>query len=244
MPRAKIPPKPQIITSQQRADDNWRVEIVEAAQRQAMAMHEVWGLSRAVNLADAHRLLDPAALSDVLVTCLVHRMQQFGLSSPDRNSSGDYAFPAFPFLRDFLQEWSWQWMLDGKLIVSGINATGVLRGKRFIIAPDRLKLFEPDYQRSSLTRNGKELVCDVLAEPPSLAMTITQVRRRVANAELDACVSKIIRTRGDSRPPSRDELQKLVEAELGCSIQRDRVREARKRLAPPAWQTLPGRPHR
>jgi hypothetical protein len=222
-------------------DGGEHVNVVAAAQVRAEQIHAIWAINdRPVALGEAHRLLDAAALADVLVTCLVRRCREFGRRLPQRNSSGEYTFPSFTDLLPVLREWSWGWICDGRLVLSGVDANDILKGKRLVIPVDRLKLFEPNFERSLLVADGRVVICDVLVEAPSISGQEAQ-KRNVSEHELEACVSEIVATwHQDQESPGAHWLREIVIRRIG-PVSLERVKEARRKIAP-HWQRKRGAP--
>jgi hypothetical protein len=230
---------PSVIVSRWPAWIPLTIGVETAARAYAEELRALWCSSGPEPLGNAYRLLDVDNLAKVVLSAMAASCLGIRPFPPADASGRFYAFPSWRLLQSWLRRWIWDSLLEGRLVASGIGSDDLLKGKRFSIPVDRLHLLEPDWDEATLRAHGHVYVCDVTVLAP--VSTVTRgLRRSVSEAALRRCVEGIAkRWPRQQDPPSEEQLQTLVEAELGW-VARDRVRAAR----PSEWVRERGRPRK
>jgi hypothetical protein len=223
---------PTVIVSRWPAWIPLGIHAATAAKAYAAELYALYASAGPEPLNDAYRLLDVDNLAAAVLSLL-------GLA----DASGQfYRLPGWYRLQSRLQKLTWDLMLCERLVVTGISADNPVKGKRFAIPADRLRLLEPDWKKATLQAHGRVHVCDVMVDRPALTAQ-KPVRQEVSEAELRRRIQNIVeKWPPDKAPPSGNQFQALVDPER--TVARDRIRAARKDHAPAHWLRPRGRPRR
>jgi hypothetical protein len=228
-----------------KADPNDSKEFLVAALKHAEAVHSCWGIKNGpVVLGEAHRFLDPESWRDVLVTCTLYRCDKIGVSFPPRRLDGAFSFLTFSVLLPTLEKWTWDWVLEGKLIASGIDAADVVHGDRVDLPGDRLKLLQPDFQNSCASAFGRVVLCDILVERPRDQPVVRLgSAAKVSKSRFVKwyCNDLLPSVQNKRRPLPVEQEWAAAKAKFGKQC-RTLLKECRNKYAPSNWKRGRGRP--